>query len=252
MKSIIIEDEPLVCDYLKSLIAKLPESIEIIAELDTVFAAVQWFKENSAPDLAFMDIRLADGLSFDIFEQCDVSCPVIFTTAYDEYAIRAFKVHSIDYLLKPVSIEALKTSISKFKNLLQSNSGFVNKELIPVLKTDIKTGFKSRFVIKVGEHLRMIPIEQVLYFVSKDKSTWLCTSDGRQFPIEQFIDAVTDCVDPLKFFRINRKYLISIDAIEDVLIYSGSRLLVKLPHAPTDDTIVSRERVNDFRKWIDG
>lgn len=252
MKSIIIEDEPLVCDYLKSLIAKLPESIEIIAELDTVSAAVRWFKENSAPDFAFMDIRLADGLSFDIFEQCNVSCPVIFTTAYDEYAIRAFKVHSIDYLLKPVNIDALKNAISKFKNLHQSNIGFFNNELVPTLKSDIKTGFKSRFVVKVGEHLRLIAVEQIAYFLSQGKATWICTFDGRKYPLEQSIDAISDAVNPNLFFRINRQNLVAISAIEDVIVFSGSRLQVKIPHCVDDHAIVSRERVADLKKWMEG
>jgi len=252
MKVIIIEDEPLVCDYLVSLISKLRTKLEIVATLDTVKSAVQWFTNNSAPDLAFMDIRLADGLSFEIFENCVVPCPVIFTTAYDEYAIKAFKVHSIDYLLKPVTLEMLEAALQKFKTIQTTQTGFVNKQLLPHLASEIKTGYKTRFVVKVGEHLRMIPIEQIAYFYSHEKSTWIGTTDGRQYPIEQFIDAVEDCVDSTRYFRINRKYLIAIDAIEDVVVYSGSRLMVKLPHCSTDNTIVSRERVVEFRKWMEG
>jgi len=252
MKAIIIEDEPLVCDYLVSLVSKLSFKIEIIATLDTVKASVEWFKTNDAPDFAFMDIRLADGLSFDIFEQCVVPCPVIFTTAYDEYAIKAFKVHSVDYLLKPVTLPALEAAILKFKTMQSSQTSFVNKQLLPTFGSEIKSGFKSRFVVKVGEHLRMIPVEQISYFFSQEKATWIGTADGRQYPIEFFIDAVEDCVDPKRYFRINRKYLVAIDAIEDVVVYSGSRLMVKLPHCSTENTIVSRERVGDFRKWMEG
>jgi DNA-binding LytR/AlgR family response regulator len=252
MKVIIIEDEPLVCEYLISLIAKLSTKLEIVATLDTVTSAVQWFKEKQAPDLAFMDIRLADGLSFEIFERCIVPCPVIFTTAYDEYAVKAFKVNSIDYLLKPISLDALETSLLKFKSIHAKQSTFINQQLLPTIGTEIKTGYKTRFVVKVGEHLRMIPIEQISYFLSQDKATWIGTSDGRQYPIEQFIDAVEDCVDRARYFRINRKYLIAIDAIEDVVVYSGSRLMVKLPHCDTESTIVSRERVVAFRKWMEG
>jgi len=252
MKAIIIEDEPLVCDYLVSLLSKLSTKIEIVATLDTVKSAVQWFKMNDAPDLAFMDIRLADGISFDIFEQCVVSCPVIFTTAYDEYAIKAFKVNSIDYLLKPITLQSLESALLKFKSIQSSQTSFINKQLLSSFGTEIKTGFKTRFVVKVGEHLRMIPIEQISYFFSQDKATWIGTSDGRQYPIELFIDAVEDCVDPKRYFRINRKYLVAIEAIEDVVVYSGSRLMVKLPHCPIDNTIVSRERVSDFRKWMEG
>lgn len=252
MKAIIIEDEPLVCDYLVSLVSKLSYKIEIVATLDTVKASVEWFKTNDVPDFAFMDIRLADGLSFDIFEQCVVPCPVIFTTAYDEYAIKAFKVNSVDYLLKPVTLPALEVAIRKFKTIQSTQTTFINKQLLPHIGTELKAGFKTRFVVKVGEHLRMIPIEQISYFFSHDKATWIGTSDGRQYPIELFIDAVEDSVDPKRYFRINRKYLVAIDAIEDVVVYSGSRLMVKLPHCSTENTIVSRERVGDFRKWMEG
>jgi DNA-binding LytR/AlgR family response regulator len=199
-----------------------------------------------------MDIRLADGVSFEIFEKCVVPCPVIFTTAYDEYAIKAFKVNSVDYLLKPVTKSALEAALLKFKTTQSSQTSFINKQLLPNIGTEIKSGFKTRFVVKVGEHLRMIPSEQIAYFFSQDKTTWIGTSDGRQYPIEQFIDAVEDCVDPKRYFRINRKYLVAIDAIEDVVVYSGSRLMVKLPHCSTENTLVSRERVADFRIWMEG
>jgi DNA-binding LytR/AlgR family response regulator len=252
MKAIIIEDEPLVCDYLVSLVSKLSAKMEILATLDTIKLAVDWFKTNDAPDLAFMDIRLADGISFEIFEQCVVPCPVIFTTAYDEYAIKAFKVHSVDYLLKPVTQPALEAALLKFKSIQSTQTTFINKQLLPNIGTEIKTGFKTRFVVKVGEHLRMIPIEQISYFFSQDKATWIGTTDGRQYPIELFIDAVEDCVDSKRYFRINRKYLVAIDAIEDVVVYSGSRLMVKIPHCSTENTIVSRERVGDFKKWMEG
>jgi DNA-binding LytR/AlgR family response regulator len=224
----------------------------VLATLDTVESSVAWFRNNPQPDLVLMDIRLADGLSFDIFDQVNVSCPVIFTTAYDQYAIRAFKVNSIDYLLKPVTLPALQAAIGKLETIGAASSAFVNKNILPAMKLDSRTGFKTRFVVKVGEHLRMIPVEHVAYFASQEKSTWLNTFDGRQYPMEQFLDAVADSVDPSKFFRINRKYLVSIDAIADIVVYSGSRLLVKLAGVNHDDTIVSRERVGDFRSWIEG
>ena len=252
MKAVIIEDEPLVCNYLVSLVAKLSTKIEILATLDTVKSSVEWFKSNEAPDIAFMDIRLADGLSFEIFEQCLVSCPVIFTTAFDQYAINAFKVNSVDYILKPVTQKALEAALLKYKTIHATHTNFINNQLLPNIRTDFKTGYKSRFVVKVGEHLRMIPIEQISYFVSQDKTTWIGTSDGRQYPIDLFIDAVEDSVDPKRYFRINRKYLAAIDAIEDVVMHTGSRLIVKLPHCLTENTIVSRERVGDFRRWMEG
>jgi len=252
MKAIIIEDEPLVCDYLVSLVSQLVPAVEVLATLDTVNSAVRWFGANLAPDLAFMDIRLADGLSFDIFDTIAVPCPVIFTTAYDEYAIRAFKVNSIDYLQKPVTLPALQAAMAKLRFISKANTAFVNSNVLPAMKIDAKTGYKTRFVVKVGEHLKMVPVEQVTYFVSQEKTTWLGTTDGRLFPLDQFLDTVAESVDPARFFRINRKYMVAIDAISDIVVYSGSRLQVKLPGCPADETVVSRERVGDFRAWIGG
>ncbi|MFQ3579022.1 MAG: LytTR family DNA-binding domain-containing protein [Bacteroidales bacterium] len=252
MNAIIIEDEPLVRDYLISLLTKTHNTIKVIATADTVKSSICWFKENPAPDVAFMDIRLADGLSFDIFEQCSVPCPVIFTTAYDEYAIRAFKVNSIDYLLKPIQQLDLTTALNKLKtyNNIQTISN--NTQRIVPLKEDIKTGYKTRFVIKVGEHLKLISVEDILFFYSKEKTTWLCTSQGKEYPIDNFIDSLCEMLAPHTFFRINRKYLISLKAIKDIVIYSGSRLQVQIPFSNTHETIVSREKVTDFKKWIEG
>ena len=252
MKAIVIEDEPLVCDYLISLLSRVSPKIDIVAIPDTVKNAVQWFNANESPDLAFMDIRLADGLSFEIFEQCVVPCPVIFTTAYDEYAVKAFKVNSIDYLLKPVTQVNLEAALLKFRRQSSQQTSFVNKQLLPGMGSDIKTGYKNRFVVKVGEHLKMIPVEQIIYFFSQEKSIWLCAIDGRQYPIEQFIDTIVESVDPARFFRINRKYLVAIDAITDIVVHSGSRLHLKLPLCDNESTIVSRERVADFKVWIEG
>ncbi|MBK8808186.1 MAG: histidine kinase [Bacteroidales bacterium] len=252
MRAVVIEDEPLVSDYLVALIKKIDPTIEIIATLDTVKQSIPWFAANPAVDIAFMDIRLADGISFDIFEHCTVPCPVIFTTAYDEYAIRAFKVNSIDYLLKPIKQNDLENALIKFRNQSNVQSQFKNEQIIPVLKNEIKTGYKTRFVVKVGERLIMIPLEEIVYFCSKDKSTWICTTAGKEYPIEQYIDSLAECISPTTFFRINRKYFVSIHAIKDIIVYSGSRLLVKMPHCNNEDTIVSREKVLDFRKWIEG
>lgn len=252
MNVVVIEDEPLVREHLISLLQRTDQTIQVVGSCDTVQSSVAWFAANAAPDIAFMDIRLADGLSFEIFNQCTVPCPVIFTTAYDQYAIQAFTVNSIDYLLKPIKQEALLAALEKFKRLQSGTSAFVNKEVIGGLVADVRTGHKSRFVIKVGEHLRMIPTEKVAYFYSQDKATWLRTSEGKEYPLEQSIDAVAESVDPRRFFRINRKFLIAIDAIEDIVVYSGSRLQVKLSGCVDDSSIVSRERVSEFRLWIEG
>jgi DNA-binding LytR/AlgR family response regulator len=252
MRAIIIEDEPLVCDYLVALIGKLNIKIEILTTLDTVTSSVLWFEQNPAPDVVFMDIRLADGLSFEIFEAVQIDCPVIFTTAYDQYAIRAFKVNSIDYLLKPVGIIPLQAAVTKLIGINNAKTSFFNTNILGSIKLDERAGYKSRFVVKLGEHLRMIPTEKVAYFMSQDKSTWLCTDEGRQYPIDQFLDTIAECVDPAQFFRINRKYLVSITSISDIVVYSGSRLKIKIAQLSNNDTIVSRERIGDFRQWLEG
>lgn len=253
MNIVIIEDEPLVCDHLASVVRQLRQQTTIVETLDTVGSSIDWFRKNQHPDLVFSDIRLSDGLSFDIFDSVEIESPVIFTTAYDEYAIRAFKVNSIDYLLKPISQSILQATIDKMekrhKNCVLLNA---QQQSIATVKKEFSNEYKSRFVIKVGEHLKIIPIEQVSFFISLEKTTWIYTTEGRQYPIDTNLDSLTEAISPLRFFRINRKLLVALDSIADIVVHSGSRLQVKIAGINPDDSIVSRERVNDFKMWIEG
>lgn len=251
MKVLIIEDEKLAADHLSSLIHRYDAAIEIIDRLNSIEKSVAWFSDHPQPDLAFFDIQLADGISFEIFEQVDISCPVIFTTAFNEYALKAFKVNSIDYLLKPIDFDELKGALDKYhrNHDQKTNSGyqFIAENVLNML-TD---KYKQRFVIKVGEHIRSIPITNILYFYSLEKATFLTTADNHNYVIDYSLDQIEQLVDPSKFFKINRKYIISMEAVQDIIAYSNSRLKIELVHTNDMDAIVARERVVNFKRWLD-
>ncbi len=250
MNVIIIEDERLAAEYLSGLIHRYDPQIQVVFEADTVKKTVQWFEAGGKPDLAFFDIQLADGLSFEIFDKAFVSCPVIFTTAYNEYALRAFKVNSIDYLLKPIDFVDLKKAIDSFKaRWPKESTGDVTVRLDAldrILHQFVRT-YKTRFVVKVGDHIRPVTVEEILYFYSLDKATFFVTADNRHYPL----DYLGEIIDPDRFCRINRKYMISLSSILDIVAYSNSRLKIRLKHSIDEDVIVSRERVSEFRQWLD-
>lgn len=252
-KVLIIEDEKPAAEWLSQLIWKFDPQISILAQIDSVRGAEEWFQKNSAPDLAFMDIQLADGLSFEIFERVKVPCPVIFTTAYQEYAIKAFKVNSIDYLLKPIAWDELEAAFLKFKGQASSAPAptAVTIEILDKVKEMMRKQYKTRFVIKVGEHLKSIPVEDVLFFYSLDKGTYICTNDFKNYLIDYSLDRISEMVDEQRFFRINRKYILSSQSIADIVIYSNSRLKIRLKKPDEDSIIVSREKVQDFKDWLD-
>jgi DNA-binding LytR/AlgR family response regulator len=254
MTIIIIEDEQLAAERLEKMIKQYDPGIQVIFKAESVTKSVEWLQKNAHPDLAFFDIQLADGISFEIFEQIKLECPVIFTTAYDEYAIRAFKVNSIDYLLKPIDAEELVNAINKFKftyrHKVTPQLPFGAETLDRVMKM-LTNKYKNRFVVKVGEHIKFIPVEDILYFYSMEKATYLTTCDNFHYVLDHSLESLEEVVDPDKYFRINRKYLISIDAIVDMVSYSNSRLKIKLLHPPEDMIIVSRERVQEFKRWLD-
>ncbi|UXX79155.1 LytTR family DNA-binding domain-containing protein [Reichenbachiella carrageenanivorans] len=250
MNILIIEDEGIAADRLTQLLQSTTNSPTIIAHLDSVKTAIKWFQTNPAPDLAFCDIQLADGLSFEIFEQVDVFCPIIFTTAYDQYAIQAFKVNSIDYLLKPMMEEDLRQAMTKFEKYKQPTQSIDTSALMQMLQRD-HSNYKERFVIKVGEHLKSVMTEDTEVFYSENKATYLLTKTNSKFIIDFTLDQIQDLIDPKAFFRINRKYLIHINSIKDIISYSSSRLKLELLHFNTDDLIVSRERVAQFKEWLD-
>jgi len=250
MRALIIEDEPLAADRLAGMLQRMEPGIEITSGIDSVKSAVRWFRDNSEPDVVFLDIQLADGISFEIFDQVKISAPIIFTTAYDEYAIKAFKVNSIDYLLKPINKADLEGALNKFKSIERPNiSGLNLSELARYLQSE--NNYKKRFVVKMGEHLKTIESEQISVFYSQDKTTFLITNEGKKFYLDYTLDELNNIVDPAHFFRINRKYIINVKAIKDVVTFSSSRLKIELDAYNADDVIVSRDRVKPFRDWLD-
>ncbi len=255
MRILIIEDEKAAAKRLTSLIQQVIPEATLLAQLDSVKRSVDWLKSNPAPDLIFMDIQLADGLSFEIFEHTTVSVPVIFTTAYDQYAIRAFKVNSIDYLLKPIDAEELSTAVGKYRSYHQHQSAKTAApdlgQLQQALQMLKRPEYKVRFMVKVGEHLNAIPVEEILYFFSQAKVTYLQTASGKHYIIDYSLEQVEEMVDPKVYFRISRKYLIRFVAIEDIITYSSSRLKLQLTHSTDNDVLVSRDRVADFKQWLD-
>lgn len=252
-KILIIEDEKPAAEWLQQLILKFDPMISVLAVIDSVSGAAEWFEQHSAPDLAFMDIQLADGLSFEIFERVKVPCPVIFTTAYEEYAVKAFKVNSVDYLLKPIAYSELEAAFQKFGNQIRKVEDVqpVTIELLNKVKEMLRKQYKTRFVIKVGEHLKSIPVEEILFFYSLDKATFLCTSDFKTYIVDYSLDRIAEMVDEHRFFRINRKYILSNLSIADIVFYSNSRLKIKLKKTDEESIIVSRDKVGTFKEWLD-
>jgi DNA-binding LytR/AlgR family response regulator len=249
MKCLIIEDEKVAAERLVGLINKYDSSVEIIEIIQSVKNAVQWLNNNKELDLIFMDIQLADGLSFEIFEQTIVKTPVIFTTAYDEYALKAFKVNSIDYLLKPIDQDELNNAINKFKE--NNSPKEVPVQVFDSIMQSLTKKFKNKFVINAGEHIKVFTTEDIQCFYSMEKCTFLQNNSGRDYAINYTLDQLEDLLDPVRFFRINRKFIVSSLAIKDIMSFSNSRLKVKLNSNESDDLVVSREKVQDFKKWLE-
>ncbi|WP_026710418.1 LytR/AlgR family response regulator transcription factor [Flavobacterium filum] len=250
MRIIIIEDEKPAARLLQRKVEKLGLQIETM--LHSVEESLQWFQENQHPDLIFLDIQLSDGLSFEIFEQIEIKSAVIFTTAFDEYALRAFKLNSIDYLLKPIDEDDLEIAIAKFKNQFQKSSlASLDFEAIKrMLVYPIEKSYKQRFTIKIGEHLKMISIDEVECFFSENKGTYLHTIDNRDYLLDTTLEQLESELNPKDFFRVSRKFIIPLKTIKDIVVYSNSRLKVILPTYKGDEVIVSREKVNDFKEWL--
>ena len=250
MEVLIVEDEVHAAKRMEALLRELLPSALIVGKPDSVKGAVEFLKSNPAPALILLDIHLADGLSFDIFEQCQVTSPVIFTTAYDEYALRAFKVNSVDYILKPIDKTEFAKALQKVRSRIvpaQTNMLDNIHEAIRMLTRK----YKTRFVIKVGEHLKAIETASILYFYSQDKTTFCCTVDNRKLILDFTLEQLEEMLDPEIFFRVNRKYLVSASSINDIINYSNSRLKLVLKNSSDNDLIVARERVQAFRTWLD-
>jgi DNA-binding LytR/AlgR family response regulator len=252
MTVIIIEDEKPSARRLQRMLEKIDVPTKTM--LHSVEESISWFQNNQHPDLIFLDIQLSDGLSFEIFEAINIKSAVIFTTAYDEYALQAFKLNSIDYLLKPISEIDLKIAVNKFKarntsaNLLQAIDF---NEIKNLLINPIERSYKQRFTVKVGQHLRIINVEDIECFYSENKGTYACTSDGRTHLLDLTLDDLEHELNSAVFFRTGRKYLVNINAIKDMVSYTNSRIQVKLNRYPEQDIIVARERVKDFKDWLE-
>lgn len=250
MKIIIIEDEKPAARLLLRKVERL--GLKVDALLHSVEASLNWFKHNNHPDLIFLDIQLSDGLSFEIFEKIDIKSAVIFTTAYDEYALRAFKLNSIDYLLKPIDDDELEVAINKYhsRNMVLPQLS-LNFELIKqMLINPLEKTYKSRFTVKIGERIKMIALEEIECFYSENKGTYLHTLDNRNYLIDTTLEQLETELNPALFFRVNRQFIIPLKIIKDITVYSNSRLKVMLPTFKEQEVIVSRERVNDFKNWL--
>lgn len=254
MKVLIIEDEALAADRLLKLVVEAEPNTEILGKLESVRSVVNWFNTNAMPDLIFMDVQLADGLCFEIFDKIKIDTPVIFTTAYNEYALKAFKVNSIDYLLKPIDKDELQSAIAKFKKqtAASSSTSHIDTLIMNKVKSMLQNPYKTRFVVRIGEHIKAVSIDDISFIYSSEKSTLIRTVMGRDFALDGSIDQITSEMDPAKFFRVSRKYLVAIDHVSDIIAYSGSRLKLIMKGIEDDEIIVSREKVAEFKKWLEG
>lgn len=251
MNVIIIEDEKPSARRLQRMLESLEMKTQVM--LHSVEESIQWFQNNEHPDLIFLDIQLSDGLSFEIFEAIEIKSAVIFTTAYDEYALQAFKLNSIDYLLKPIDKEELNVAVKKYKERLPKNHAVTLdfNEIKKLLVNPIDREYKKRFSVKVGQHLKLINIDDIECFYSENKGTYLHTNEGRNYLLDTTLELLEDELEPQNFFRINRKFFVNINAIKDMVSYTNSRLQIKLNSYSDQDVIVARERVKDFKNWLE-
>ncbi|MFT4771762.1 MAG: DNA-binding LytR/AlgR family response regulator [Cryomorphaceae bacterium] len=252
MNFLIVEDEEQAAKRLKRMISSLVPDAFIHGPCESIEEAVQWLSENPKPDLAFFDIHLADGLSFEIGEKVEVSCPIIFTTAYDQYAIRAFKLNSVDYLLKPIGEEDLSGSIEKFKSQFLNHPVKVfGNEWPAQIRADYENKYKKRFVTRVGDRLQTLEVADAAFAYSENKGTYLRSKEGKNYLVDYTLEQVAAMLDTVDFFRLNRKYIARFEAVEEMVSYSNSRLKVKLQNCEDQDIVLSREKTKEFKEWLD-
>jgi DNA-binding LytR/AlgR family response regulator len=250
MRVIIIEDEKLSAEHLQNTLQKLNENILIVTTIDSVKQSIALLKNGLQADLLFVDIHLADGISFDIFEAIQIEIPIIFTTAYNEYAIKAFQLNSIDYLLKPIDKADLQRALDKFeKYKLQYQP--ITSSVLANAYIDATKQYKNRFIVKSGQTIDSIKTEDVHHFTTIDSITFLVATNGKKYPIDYTLDQLGTIISSFDFFRINRKTIIHFNAIEKVNTFFNSRLAITAAHIDGEASIVSRERVNDFKQWLD-
>ena len=254
MTTIIIEDEKPAARLLQRKLEKLQINVTVL--LHSVEEAIEWFSNHPHPDLIFLDIQLSDGLSFAIFEAVEIKSAIIFATAYDEYALRAFKLNSIDYLLKPIDEDDLEIAVNKYKSRVpekapENPSLALDFEAIKKMLTNpFEKNYKKRFTLKIGQHLKVISVDEIECFYSENKGTYLHTFDNRDYLLETTLEVLEQELDPAAFYRISRKFIIPLKAIKEIVVYSNSRLKIILPTYKAEEVIVSREKVADFKNWI--
>ncbi|WP_297095067.1 LytTR family DNA-binding domain-containing protein [uncultured Draconibacterium sp.] len=249
MKVVIVEDEHLAAEKLMQQLNTIAPEAEVLAVLESVEESVNWFAENPAPDLVFMDIQLDDGLSFEVFDELEIKAPIIFTTAFDEYAIRAFKVNSVDYLLKPIELEALRSALEKYTELYGQHQ-LLEDKVAKVIEQLSRT-YKSRFFIKIGNRFQSIQVSKICCFFVQERSTFIKTMEGKTYDLDFSLDQLQKMVDPDQFYRISRNYLVNINCINEIVGYSSTRLKLKLATELDEDVIVSRDKVSGFKRWMD-
>ncbi len=244
---LLVEDEAVAARRLEKLL--LPLGLNVIGVCQSNADLLAWLAQNKEPDLYFLDIHLSDGIVFDALASINLEAPIIFTTAYDQYAIKAFKENSIDYLLKPIDKEELAQAINKYKRQNKPSSNLDLQQLSQLLRQD-QAQYKERMSVKIGDHLRSIKLSEVTHFYSAQKITFLHSSDGRSYPIDSSLDTLQPRLDPKQFFRVSRSHLVQIDFIRDVISYSSSRLKVVMEGAKNQEIVVSRDRVKAFKAWL--
>jgi DNA-binding LytR/AlgR family response regulator len=253
MRVLIIEDEAPAYRRLSNLLAEGHPELEIIDVLDSVTASIKWLRNHNSPDLIFSDIQLADGVSFEIYKQVEVSCPIIFTTAYNEFMLEAFQTNGIDYLLKPIEKESLKRSIEKFMLLKESGSTSTTSvgDLIHLLERKEKR-YKTRFLVKIGQKLVPIHVDNIAYFKSSMGSSDIILSSGKNIALDLSLDELQSLINPEHFFRVNRQYLANISSVDSIHIYSKGKLKVELKPETEEMVLISRDKARSFKSWIDG
>lgn len=251
--AILIEDEKPAARRLHRMLTAL--HVDVKTMLHSVAEAVDYLSKNPAPDLIFLDIQLSDGLSFEIFEKVEVRSAIIFTTAYDEYALQAFKLNSIDYLLKPIDNEELKNAVEKFESRFRESEPIKQtidfNEIAKLLSNPVGREYKKRYTAKVGEHIKLFSTDEICLFFSENKGAYLQLENGRSYLLDTNLEELEKELDPAVFYRISRQAIVNINAIKDMVSYVNSRIIVKVDNFKNYDLIVSRERVKDFKNWLE-
>ena len=251
IKVVIIEDETFAAEALENMILELRPEMKVLAHLSSVEESAEWFQKNRHPDLIFCDIHLLDGSSFEIFNAVEVKVPVIFITAYNEYAIKAFKVNSIDYLLKPINKEELQAAIEKFESLQQDGIGDQIENLKALLQQNSQREKRSRFMVKSGQSIKVIPAEEVAYFLAEEGIVLLVNFNGKRFAVNYSLDELEKQLDTHRFFRANRQIIVSIDAVEKAESYFKGRLLLQTNPRTTEDQVISSSKAGSFKEWLE-